>query len=322
MTEQATTVAEPATIDPKVVEEVFGPEPEADTKKSDEKSVETEKSDEVATEEKPDPKVERVANRITAAKRVEIKAAQEREQSRRERHDIEKRTKDLEEREAKLKLIEEDPVRYFEETKADPKAFLHKLVGANDPAKLVDKKLTSLEQELRTEREARQKAEQQATLASQARHVEAAWRESTKAFVEHVTTNAEKFPNLVEEFTDAEAVDAAFRALTEVVGHDRSGQPVTRAEAYKIQFGEYPDDDTIAEFLDERAKARLEAREKSVWRKRTGQETAKTPPDHRGSPRTLTSRTGSQKGSGPRAWSQEAADEESLRLLRGAIREG
>lgn len=318
MTEQSTAVetpAEPATIDPKVVEEVFGPEPEK-------KPGEGEKSDETPESAEPDPKVERVAKRITAAKRAEIAAARSREALRRERDEVEARARELASREARIRLIEEDPVRFFEETKTDPREFLSKLAGETDPTKLVEKKITAIEAELRRERAERQRIEHAVEQRARAVAAEGDWQHATKVFVEHVTTNAEKFPNLVEEFTDAEAVQEAFSALSEVVGHDRSGQPVTRAEAYKIQFGEYPDDDTIAEFLDERAKARLEAREKSVWRKRTGQETAKTPPDHRGSPRTLTSRTGSQKGSGPRAWSQEAADEESLRLLRGAIREG
>jgi hypothetical protein len=108
---------------------------------------------------------------------------------------------------------------------------------------------------------------------------------------------------------------------------------VTRNEAYFNQFGSYPDNDVIAEHLDLLARQRAEARQNSAWAKRGqspsngsqplphGDPIPKAQPANRGpSPRTLTSRAASEKASPPKQWSQEAADEESLKILQNAFR--
>ncbi len=279
----------------------------------------------------PDPKAERVAARIAVAKRAELRAAQEREQIRRDREEVDRKAAELAAKEARFKLLEEDPVKAFEELKLDPKTFLERLAGEQDPTNVVAKEVAKLRADLKAEQEARLKAEQDATRRQASEQTEAAFREASAVFVQHVEAHADKYPHLVSEFTEAEAIEAAFRAVNEVVGYDSQNQPVTRGEAYRQEFGAYPDDDVIAEHLDAQAKARAEARQKSAWRKRG--DSAATPsqgtpngdpqaaqPVKGSSPRTLTSRAASEKATAPKQWTQEQADEESLRILSGAFR--
>jgi hypothetical protein len=317
------------------IEQVFGPqdrpaqvEPEKPTEPA---ATEPAKELEQAAEPPKDPAQERVAARIAAAKRAELKAAQDRAELRRTQEQIDARQRELDAREAKIRLIEEDPVRFFEEYKADPEAFLKKLAGISAPEAVVEKRVATLEEELRKEREQRQRIETEAARREEAAKVEAGWKAASAEFVDHVAAKADAYPHLVEEFTDEEAVHEAYRSLAEVVGRDAQGQPITRAQAYYAQHGEYPDNDVIAEYLNERAKARIDARAKSAWRKR-GEAAAPVPsqgrtlgdpnpvPPVKGtSPRTLTSRAASEKASPPKGWTQEAADEESLRILNEAF---
>lgn len=295
-------------------------------------------TDEASGEPKPAPeerpaepaKDERVAARIAAAKRAEQTAARERERIKSEAAALEAKQKEIEAREKRVKIIEEDPVRFFEEFKQDPKTFLDKLAGEYKPEAVVDKKVKALEAELAQLKADAQKRETDQQTAAQRAQADEAWRVASAQFVQHVETSAEKYPSLVEEFTEAEATDLAFKVLTEVVGRTDAGQPITRAQAYYAEFGAYPDDDVVAEHLDKLAKQRIEGRAKSGWR-RSG-EAAKpsselpsgdpkpVPPVSGMSPRTLKARDASTRAAPPKVWTQEAADEESIRLISAAMR--
>ena len=98
------------------------------------------------------------------------------------------------------------------------------------------------------------------------------------------------------------------------------------------EHGSEPSDEVIAEALEERSVPR--ARVRSEWRARTGKnapapstgtpsvDVRATQTDRGPSPRTLTSRAVSEKAAATPQWSQEAADEESLRILRAALSRG
>jgi hypothetical protein len=309
--------------------EVFGdaaPAPAAEAAPEEESTVETEPPP------PPDPKQESIARRIATAKRAEIRAAQERAELKAQRDAIEREKADLEAKAARYRTLEEDPVKAFEVLGLDPKTFLEKLAGEHNPANVQAKEIAALKAEieaLKTETTRERETAKQRELRLQSEQV---WTEASQGFVKHIEATAEKYPHLVAEFTEGEAIAAAERALLEVVGTDDAGQPVTRAEAYRLQFGEYPDNDVIAEFLDTQAKARAEARQNSAWRKQvpangsqplsSGDPNPKAPPVIKGSsPRTLTSRAASEKATSiSKQWTQEAADAESLRILEDALR--
>lgn len=289
---------------------------------------------------KDKPEEKSVSSRITAAKRAELRAEKERQawraaeaNARATQASVEARQKELDAREARIRLVEEDPVRFFEEFKADPKAFLEKLAGEHKPDKVLEKRLEKLDAKL--EKIDNQQAAKEAAMREQAQRAQAdaSWKAACDGFVAMVNDNADKYPNLVAEFTEAEATEEVYKALHEVIGHDANGKPVSRGDAYRRQFGQWPDDDTIAEFVDARAKARAEARSKAGWRSRQ-KDTDADPPSEGlstgekpaartvkgSSPRTLTSRASSEKATAPKPWTQEAADEESLRILESAFR--
>lgn len=277
-----------------------------------------------------EPKPDRVGARIAAAKRAEQRAEQQRLQMQAENRRIADANAQLDAREKRIKLIEDDPVRFFEEFKSDPKTFLEKLAGEHKPENVASKKLSAVEQELKDLKD--QLANRDAA-AVQAQN-EGAWKVACDRFISHVGEQAEKYPHLTNEFTEDQATQLAHSVLTEVVGRDAGGRPVTRSQAYFRENGVYPDHDVIAEHLDGIAKARVEARTNSPWRK-LGNGAApasqaapngdlKTPatPVKVASPRTLTSREASQRVAAQKPWSQEAADEESLRILEAAFRKG
>lgn len=313
-----------------VVESVFGPQ---------DKPVEPVKADEPAKEEPAketpadEPKLDKVGQRLAAAKRAEQKAERERLELKQAREQHEKRQADLDAREKKLRLIEEDPVKFFEEFKADPKTFLDKLAGEYKPENVATKKLTAVEEELqrlKSELAQRTEAEKQAIARANA---DSAWKSASAEFVSFVGSQAEKYPHLTEEFTDQQATDMAYSVLTEVVGKDPDGTPVTRSEAYRRDHGVYPDHEVVAEYLNDVAKQRLEAKAKSAWRKpgdgaelaskATPSGDSKAVPTVKGtSPRTLSSRDTNQRAAAPKPWTQEGADEESLRILEAALRKG
>jgi hypothetical protein len=280
------------------------------------------------------PVDDKVAKRIAVAKRAEMAAAEARREIRAKEEALAQEKAALEAEKARFRLLEEDPVKAFEVLKLDPKTFLEKLSGEYKPESVIERQLAAVRAELAALKETTQKEQETAKERAAREAVEQTTRAAASTFVQFVGESAEKFPHLVAEFTEDEAVNEAFRALHEVVGHDERGRPVTRNEAYFNQFGVYPDNDVIAEHLDTVAKQRSEARQNSAWAKRGQSPTAgsqplshgdpnpKAPPVIKGSsPRTLTSRAASEKASPPKQWSQEAADEESLRILQSAFRD-
>lgn len=289
---------------------------------------------EPAAETAPDPKAESIAKRIAIAKRAEIRGAQERAELKAERETIEREKAQIAAERKRYELLAEDPVKAFEVLGIEPKTFLEKLAGEHAPENVQAKKLAALEAELTALREERTREHETAKQRELRLQSEHAWTEASAGFVKHVEAGAERFPHLVAEYSEHEAVAAAERALLEVVGYDDKNQPVTRAEAYRIQFGDYPDNDAIAEYLDQQAKARSEARQNSAWRARgqsansasqavsPGDPNPAAHPVKGSSPRTLTSRAASEKAAAPKGQrTQEEIDAESIRILQSAFRD-
>lgn len=328
MTEAVETTQE-AAPEPTLAEvaaQVFGTDASDEQTEAKAEAVEAEKP----VEEQPkEPAVDKVGSRIAAAKKAEQRAAQERLEIRAQKEAQERRAAELDAREKKLRLLEEDPVRAFDELKLDPKTFLDKLAGDYKPEAVATKKLTAVEEELqRLKSEIAQRAEAEKLAQSRAQS-DASWKAAASEFVSFVGEQSDKYPHLTQEFTEDQATSEAYAALMTVVGYDPDGKPVTRNEAYRREHGVYPDHEVVAEYLDTVAKQRVEARNKSAWRKQgNGAAPAsqalgdpKSVPSVKGtSPRTLTSRDASQKSTAPKPWSQETADEESIRILEKALR--
>ena len=284
------------------------------------------------SEPAPETVEPRVAERIAANKRAEIRAAREREELASHRATLAEQKAAQDKREAELKLIEDDPAKYFELKKLGTKAIadhLEKLAGTYTPEAQADKKLSAVEQELadiKAKLAAKENAEREQTLTVQQREAEQA---AGAAWLADVSASVDKYPHLTKEWNEQEAVHVAFAELRRVVGHDAQGRPVTRVAAFERDNGRAPTHDEIAEYLDGVAKARIEARGKASWGKTvsapngsqpaTGEQ--KSAPTVMGSsPRTLSTRDTSQRAAAPRSieWSQERADEESLRILMKA----
>jgi len=266
---------------------------------------------------------EKVAARINAAKRAELRAAQERAELTRARDEIAKQRAEFE---PLLKLAEQvkhakaSPTRLLELSGLSPKEFLESLANEHDPSQVAErvKAETSSELDVLRKEIADLKAarDQEQARAHRAR-LDTQVIEAQKAFVDHVAESAEKYPHLVEEFTPDEMSREAL-AVAQNHGQD-----------YFARFGVYPDDEVIAEHLEEVAKARAESR--AAWRQRIGKpahepskgdssgETGKRPAVKAEGPRTLTSRAASAKATPPREWSQEEADAEALRILESAF---
>jgi len=253
-------------------------------------------------EAKKDPKAERIAARIAATVKTERRVAAEQAKIRAQAADVEKRAAELERREARLRLIEEDPVKAFEELKLDPKTFLEKLSGTHKPESIAERRLAELEKQVVAERTARERLLHQ----QQLQHVEQTMRQETHAFVQMVASS-EAFPTLVSEFTPEEIAQQA-NAVAQAHG-----------EAYKREHGEYPSNEVIAQYLEDQAKARAQRR--TSWRQpaqpsqgKPGSQIAQSVTSKE--PRTLTNGSASQRASVSKPWSQKDADEESLRLIQ------
>lgn len=329
MTTAADQVVVQAPAGPTIEEaaaEVFGTDATAST-------VDTATAAEVVEPEAKveDPQAVRIGARVAAAVRAERKATAERNELKAEREKADARQAELDAREKRIRIVEEDPIKFFEEFKSDPKAFLEKLAGEHKPEAVASKEVAALKAEvetLKTQAKTREDAEKAASARAQ---VNQAWSEASTAFIEHVQTDPEKYPHLCEEFTEAEATELAYAQLTEVVGRTADGKPVTRCEAYRAQHGVYPDDEVIAEYLDTVAKQRIEGRTKSAWRKQgdpasqpskgapTG-DPKPVPPAKGTIPRTLTAREASTRAAAPKPWTQEAADEESIRIIEAGLK--
>jgi DNA repair exonuclease SbcCD ATPase subunit len=258
----------------------------------------------------PDPKAERVAKRIDIAKRAELRSAQHRAELQAKEQSLAAKEAEVEAKLARYKKLEEDPVAAFEELKLDPKTFLERLAGLQDPNSIVTKKLSSLEDELKKEREERQRIQYESQKRERLMHVQQTTRQAAEQFITHISGAAEKYPHLVDEYTPDEIVARGMRVAEQ------------HAEAYKAKFGDYPDDEVIAQYLEDEAAQRAKA--KTEWRsklsaKKPGlgkQRDSESGQDGAGTPRTLTSRSAGQKASAPKDWDPKAADLEALRIIR------
>jgi hypothetical protein len=315
--------------------QVFGPPDEAEKpaetaeerdekgrflpKKGEETRAEPEKPD----EEKPKPEDDKVAARINAAKRTELRAAQERAELQRTRAELDRQKAELAEL-AKVadavKAAKLSPSKLMELAGLQPKDFLETLAREHEPETVAQRVALELRGELEATRKeiaALKEERERERMATERQRVETTVAEAQKAFLDHVSSQVEAYPHLVEEFTPEEIAAQAL-ALAEEHGQD-----------YFARFGVYPDDDVIAEELDRQAKKRAERR--SQWRQRLGKaasesgkgdssgEASKRPAVKAEGPRTLTSRSAAQKATPPRNWSQEDADAESLRILESAL---
>lgn len=280
-----------------------------------------------------EPVTERVTAKIAAGLRAEKRAAE----ARRERAEFEQvKARELAALEAQkaavaadLRLAEQikaaklSPSKALELLGVDGKTFLTNLATENDPAAIAARAVSAEQTErekLAAEVAALNKKLQDREQAEVVSRVTAESVQAQRAFLEHVATKAETYPNTIEEFTPREIVERGWKLAEQ------------HSAAYFKKFGEYPTDDVIAEQLEREATARAAERADNAWRERIGKSAPKprqgeptgdvraAQPDRGPSPRTLSSRTTSQRGSAPRPWSQEAADEESLRILNGAIK--
>lgn len=288
---------------------------------------------------KPTPEEEKVAARVAAAKKAELRAAKDRAELAATRAEIEKAQADLAEAKRlaeSVKAAKMSPSKALELLGLSPKDFLETLATENEPGSIAAR-------EVAKEAEERQKLKSEldalkAQLTARDQQVEQARNEERRkntevAFVEKIEKNAAKYPHLVEEYTPDETVREGYRVLSEIVGYDDRGQPVTRREAFKAEHGEEPSDEDVADYLEHQAKQRAQIRQER--RARMGQSATQPPsegnptgdlktaqPDRGQSPRTLTSRAASEKATAPKPWSQEQADEESLRILSQALKAG
>lgn len=278
---------------------------------------------EVAPEPAKAPEAERVSARIIAAKRADMRAAQARAEIAAQRAELEKRRAEVEEqakvvdalREAKL-----SPSKALEILGMSPKEFLETLANEHEPEVVAKRAMSSAlteTEKLRVELAELKRAMAEREREQQNATVEAGAAQAKEAFLEHVSSKAEAYPHTVEEFTPEEIVSLGWKLASE------------HARPYFERFGVYPDDEVIAEELERQAKQRAEQR--TAWRSRiggnanqpskgtTGQQRA-TQSGTGPSPRTLTSRLASEKATAAPKWSQEQADEESLRILNAALK--
>ncbi len=280
----------------------------------------------------PDPKVEappvaeKVSARLTVALRAEERAARSRAEIAAAKAEVDAQRAEVAEQlktvEA-LKAAKLSPSKALELLGMSPKEFLESLATEHEPSAVAARavsatqseteKLAAEVQALRAEREHERRA------IAQQQMMQSSYQ-AQEAFLEHVVSKAVEYPHLTEEFTPEEIQERGWQVATKHAG------------AYFKKFGEYPDDSVIADFLETEAKARAEKR--TAWRQRIGQKAltpsaGKTPGDLQvaqpatgPSPRTLTSRTASEKATAAKPWSQEWADEESLRILQAALKTG
>lgn len=282
----------------------------------------------------PAPEEPKMSARVLAARRSEERAARERAALAEQKAALASKEAELAEmtKIAELaKAAKSSPSKVLELLGYEPKTFLETLANENEPAAVAARaveqeraereKLKAEIDDLRKTLETTRQAETQAKNARLAAQAE-------EAFVEHVAAKADVYPNLVEQFTPEEIVRESYRILTEVIGHDGKGRPVTRLEAYRAEHKKDPEDEEIAEYLESEAMKRAESR--NAWRARIGKnapqpsqgtpngQTAKAQPETGPGPRTLTARDVSERATGGKPWSQEAADEESLRIIASA----
>lgn len=249
-----------------------------------------------------DPAAERVAARIAAAKRSEINAAKTRAAMNAERValDAEK---------AKFAEIKANPLKALNEIGLDPDEFLKRVISDGKPSpesEVQEIKRVLAEQAAEN---ARLKQERDSYFQNQA------IQKTQEAFLSMVESRPTDFEYILSEFTPEEAKTYGFQIAR------------TQNEEYKEEHGIDIPDEVIAIRLNEHAKARHDARDS--WRSRVIPKPASETGPVQGSgpqaskpnaPRTLSNGAASQKPSAPKAWTQEDADAESIRILDAAMR--
>lgn len=309
-----------------VVEQVFGKDSPAEASPSPETPTPQVPQ---AGEKVGAPADERLSAKIAAGLRAEKRAAEARRADQERAANHQRELAAIEQRraavEADLKLAEQlraakaSPSKALEMLGYQPKTFFETLASENEPA-AVAQRAVSVEQAEREKLAAEVKALKEEREKERLAHEQARYQQNVhglqQKFVEHVASS-EAYPHLVAEFTAEEIAAQAWQLAKE------------HTPAYVKKFGEPPSDEVIAEHLESLARARAEKR--AAWHAQIGRDVPKAraaePGEQRASqsergpsPRTLSSRQTGQRSAAPRPWSQEAADEESLRILRGAIK--
>lgn len=282
---------------------------------------------------------DKLSARVEAAKKAELRAAREREAIAAQKAEIEKAQADLAETKRLAEMIKAaklSPSKALELLDLQPKDFLERLATENEPGAIAAREVAKeaeerakLQQELA---DLKKQIDDEKARAAQAKNAELRTK-TESAFVAMVEAAADKYPHLIEEYTPEETVAAGYRVLDEVVGHDAKGRPVTRMQAYVAEHGAEPSDEEIAEYLEDQAAKRAKIRQERLARMGRGAQQKPSEgvptgdlktaqPDRGQSPRTLTSRAASEKAAAAKPWSQEAADEESIRILSAALKAG
>lgn len=286
---------------------------------------------------KVEPAAEKVSARIIAAKRADLRAAEVRKELASQRAELDKGRSELAELAKvadQVKAAKLSPSKALELLGFDAKTFLESLATEHEPDAIAARAVAGTQsevQKLQARIDAMEKAAEDAQKAARMKAADAEAQHAGTGFLEFVGTNAEKYPALVEVYTPRQIVNEGFRILHEVIGKDREGNPVSRLDAYMAEHGHPPDDDEIAEFLEQQAQPL--AQERTEWRARIGQ---KAPAPSQGiptgdqraaqmvpgpSPRTLTSRAASEKATAPSPkMTQEQMDEESIRILNASFK--
>lgn len=299
-----------------IAAQVFG---QGDSVETTDQSEATEVAAPKAVE--PTPAAVSASSRIIAAKRADLKAAQARAEMAKERAELQSARAELEDMRKTadaLKAARVSPSKALELLGMSPREFLESLATEHEPEAVVQRAMGAAMTEtekLRLEIAEMKAAQAERERAAESRTYEAQSSQAQQAFLEHIASS-ESYPHTVEEFTPSEIVKLGWELATK------------HSAAYFERFGEYPSDEVIAEELENQAKAR--AAERSAWRARkvsaapskgiqSGNQRAAQPVT---GPVTLTSRASSERTSVPSGWSQEQADEESLRILQAALRTG
>ncbi len=293
------------------------------------KTESTEEAPAVVETPKVEPPAEKVSARIIASRKAEIRQAEERRALAAEREANAAEKAAIADAKAQLAMLDQarmSPSKLLELAKKSPREFIEALANENEPEEVAKRAMAGTQtevQRLATEL-ASLRAERAAEVQAK-RHAEI--QQGTQAagadFVEFVAANVDKYPALVEAWTPAEFVREGFACLDEVVGKSKSGQPITRLDAFLADSGGVPPtNDDIAEFLEHRARPKFEAR--SAWRERIGK-SAPNPsqglsanqgqPVTAAKPRTLTNGASATNASAPKPWSQADADAESIRII-------
>lgn len=292
----------------------------------------SEQGEKVDPAKESEPAEKPASARLAELKRREAKAEAARKEQRATVAAHEAKVAELAQREARTKLLEEDPTKFFEgKSPAEVRSFLEKLAGEHKPEAVTERKLTTVEQELADLKKQLAERDESVRLRERTQQQVANEESAKAAFGSYVDENAEKYPHLVEEFTREEVGAVGLAALYEVLGTDSQGRKVTRIAAFIREHGQPPTEDQIADYLNGIAKARIEARQKSAWSKR-GQnapsasqalgDSNRAPTVTGTRPRTLSTRDTSSRASAPanRELTQEEKDDLSLQLLRGGIK--